>query len=51
MAPAVASESPGTACEDLLAFDERENNEIGLDIGRRRRHETHCVASADRIID
>ncbi len=34
----------GDGLENLLTFDERKNNEIGLDIGRSRRYETDRVA-------
>ncbi len=34
---------PGHGLKELLTLDERKNNEICLDIGWRRRHETHCV--------
>ena len=34
---------PRNGLKELLTLDERKNNEICLDIGRRRRHETHCV--------
>ena len=34
---------PWHGLKELLTLDERKNKEICLDIGRRRRHETHCV--------
>ena len=34
----------GNGLENLLAFEKRKNNEISLDIGRSRRHETYRVA-------